>query len=204
MKRFDELLDGVLREDAAVQPRGGFEARVMARVKENAGQSIGQRRWLRRGWILVPVAACLGVILLIQHSSFELGNDHPANISVAHRNSVVQPEIAVVKQSREMEMEAVSVPKAVMPGGAHRIMKRNTEIGTFPMPKLEMFPVPAAVDMFPRPVKASERESQLAALRSEKVAEAWVKLQQEQNEPIRIAAIEIAPIQLDADTGRDQ
>ena len=63
------------------------------------------------------------------------------------------------------------------------------------LPKLDVFPSPAPVDMFPRPVTADEGERQLTELRSKKVVEALAALHQEQNEPLQIAAIEIAPLQ---------
>ena len=62
MKDFDELLDEVLREDAAAESRAGLELRVMARVRGERrggfGFGLGSRGW---GW-LVPAVVCAGIV----------------------------------------------------------------------------------------------------------------------------------------------
>ena len=192
MKDFDELLDSVLREDAAAEPRAGLETRVMAQVRGVSGQAT-RWRWLRLGWASVPIAACLGTVLLVQHLSFRR-NDAPVSIAVIHRISTVQPETVAVKHTGKTRMEAVSVHRTAVRDRLHPIVKRSAEIGEVRLPKLDTFPAsPARVAIFPRPVEANE-ELRLAALKSEKVAEALAKLKQEQNEPIRIAAIQITPL----------
>ena len=68
MRDFDELLDGVLREDASAEPRTGLEGRVMARVRGEEGLSRGSfsRYWnRRRRWLFIPAAACLGIAALV-------------------------------------------------------------------------------------------------------------------------------------------
>ncbi len=66
MRDFDELLDGVLRQDGLAEPRGGLEERVMARVRAEDGHrsvlGLQNRRW---SWLLVPAAACLGIVMAI-------------------------------------------------------------------------------------------------------------------------------------------
>ena len=50
------------------------------------------------------------------------------------------------------------------------------------------------LDVFPSPVVTEEDRATAAALRLTEAAEAMASLQKEQREPIRIAAIEIAPL----------
>lgn len=59
MNDFDELLDGVLREDVSAQPRAGLEGRVMARVRAD-----GQRRPVERFVIWGAIAAALPVCVV--------------------------------------------------------------------------------------------------------------------------------------------
>jgi len=59
------------------------------------------------------------------------------------------------------------------------------------------------LDVFPSPVVTEEDRATAAALRLTEAAEAMASLQKEQREPIRIAAIEIAPLQV-ADLERAQ
>jgi hypothetical protein len=67
------------------------------------------------------------------------------------------------------------------------------------LPKLDVFPTPAKVDLFPRPVKPSEGEIELMGKNSAKPEEALAALKLKQSMPIRIAAIEIAPLQTNED-----
>lgn len=184
MKDFDELLDVVLQEDASTQPRTGLEARVMARV-----QADGQRhpRWRFVTWGAVAAALPVCVVALLVW---------PRSVPpVQHMKSTPALTVSTVSKKADLEpvrnerLKTVQAKVLVRPESARVARVDKT------LPKLDIFPSPAPVDMFPRPVKASEGEHQLAELRSKKVAEALVALHQEQNEPIQIAAIEITPIQ---------
>jgi hypothetical protein len=193
VKNFDDLLDGVLSEDATAQPRAGLEGRVMARL-----QGERQRRsvWSFVTWGLVAAAlpVCFVVLLVwpknmppVQHVK-EVpaisGSAVPKQVAMEpERNqprTVARTRISVRRESKRVVDEAESLPK------------------------LDVFPTPAEVDMFPQPVKANEGRRQLAELKSKKVGEALTALQQEQSEPIRIAAIEIAPLQTDGNSQRDR
>ncbi len=220
MKNFDELLDGVLREDAAAQPGAGLEGRVMARVREEERLPQGLILRLRSGWrswLLVSAAACAGIVAVVWYVAAG-GVSQPERIAsrvpppTLSAHSVAKPEMGSGGNGHALRDAHLTTPptnwrgprlsddKAVAKMGHPTLVARETT----PLPKLDVFPTPAEVDMFPRPVKATAEESQLAALRSEKVVEAIAALHQEQSEPIRIAAIEIAPLQTDGDSGRDR
>jgi hypothetical protein len=193
MKDFDELLDGVLLEDAAVPPREGLEARVMTRVWRN-GQRRSMWRFAKWGAVAAALPVCVVALLVwpkdvppVQHV-----NEAPSIFG-----STV-PKHAVMEQVRNQAGTVAQPRISVRPGS-----KGVVDEAKF-LPKLDSFPTPAKLDIFPRPMKANEGNRQLAALRSEKVAEAFMTLQHEQNEPISIAAIEIAPLQPDVNSGRDR
>lgn len=183
MKDFDELLDGVLREDVSAEPREGLEGRVMARV-----QADGQRRprWRPLAWGAIAAALPVCVVALLVW---------PRSVPpVQHVKSTPSPAVstvskAVLESMRNERVKTVQARVLVQSESARVVRVDKT------LPKLNVFPSPAPVDMFPRPVKANEGEGQLAELRSKKVAEALAALHQEQDEPIQIAAIEIAPLQ---------
>jgi len=212
MNNFDQLLNQVLQEEAQAQPRAGIEGRVLARIRLEAVQPVAQWRWHRPAWLRpVPAAACLCVVLALcvvlviprsPHSSPVAKTSVPldAGVAAAHQAPVVEPDAAFAGQSDNPPSPA----KAAGPDASRRVVRRSAEVGKVPLPKLETFPAPAPVTIFPQPVAPNEGGPQLAALRSQKVAEALAKLQQEQNEPIRIAAIQIAPLQTEFNSEQNQ
>lgn len=191
MKEFDDLLDEVLSDDATAQPRAGLEARVMARL-----QAERQRRpvWNFVTWGLVAALPVCVVALLVWPKS--IPPVQHVKEAPAISGSAVPKQVAVEPERNRPRIVAQS-----------RISVRREGKGVAneaeSLPKLDVFPTPGEVDMFPRPVKANEGDRQLA-MRSKKVVEALAALQQEQSEPIRIAAIEIAPLQSDGNTERDR
>lgn len=184
MKDFDELLDGVLRENSSTQPQLGLEARVMARVRTD-GQRPPKWRFVAWGAAATALPLCVVAVLLWPRNvpPVQRSENTPATaISTVSSRTDLEP-------ARNERLKTVQVKASVQPESA--IVASVDK----PLPKLDVFPSPAPEDIFPRPVKASEGEHQLAELRSKKVGEALAILRQEQNEPIQIAAIKIAPLQ---------
>lgn len=202
---FDALLDGVLREDAAAEPRVGFEARLVAGVKAGAERESG--RWWRRGWLLVPVAACAGVIAVVWYGAVRSHvRDHEAvverPISRAASSGVdTAAAKAEVAESRLRGDEAVAkMGHTVSAGDERAVRKMGRPVlvaygssGSKPLPKLDVFPSPAPVSVFPTPVRAEDRRAIPAELDA-KAAEALQSLKQQQNEPVQVTAIRIPPV----------
>lgn len=64
-----------------------------------------------------------------------------------------------------------------------------------PLPKLDVFPSPAPVDVFPSPIHTGRRQAVPAEL-SVQAGAALVSLREEQSKPLRVEAIEVAPIEV--------
>jgi hypothetical protein len=195
--RFDELLDKVLREESAVEPLAGLEQRVLARVSEAAVGASRRWRMLVAGGLGVAAAVVALIVLL------------PRAKPVTTPGTAVlssQPVVHSSDQTGSLSLNAVKAPRVER---VHRV-----EIGRISaaqdekaaLPKLDVFPSPAPVDVFPRPVGGSGGEDKLAAaaMKSEKVGAALMDLQKAQDEPVRVAAIQIAPLEADADVARVQ
>lgn len=199
----ESLIDRALGEYADAEPRAGLEQRILARVRTDMAVTEARARWIFPVWWGgFGVAAAVVAVMLVSFGTRPLGR--PA--SVASVTSGVQTRGSGTGQQKTLERlpMAGKHPRTSLRSVAAAGERSSVRPAPDALPKLEMFPAPATVDMFPRPIEVSERERQLAALRSEKVDEALVALQQEQNEPIRIAAIQISLIQMDEDTGRNQ
>ncbi len=216
MKDFDELLDGVLREDASAQPREGLEGRVMARVRADEGlpRSFSQHWSRRRKWLFVPAAACLGVAALIWY-----GVD--GGVQQSQRiDSRVSSSAFSASSGGEMEGDGRSslggsgrasrdshlsddkaVPKMGHPVlGSARYMDRGmkrVKLAPENEPKLETFPaVSQKGDLAGWLGSSGDGKSTLIAREiTPAVAVAYQQLHEVQSEPIDIAAIEIEPLQ---------
>lgn len=183
MKDFDELLDGILQENSSKQPRLGLEARVIARVRAD-GQRQSGWRFVTWGAAAASLAVCVVALLVWPRDVPPVWRSESApvtSVSPVAQKADIEP---VTKE----KLKAVQFRASVRPEDTMVTRVDNT------LPKLNVFPSPATEDMFPRPVKASEKERQLTESRTKEVAEALATLQQEQNQPLRIAAIEIAPL----------
>src|SRR5258708_1593983 len=83
MREFDDLLEEVLKDRVAEEPRAGMERRILARIREDGA---GGFDWQRMGWIAgVSLAACLVVAVVVQ-----LG------LSRTDNNAVLPPQAASV------------------------------------------------------------------------------------------------------------
>lgn len=207
MKDFDALLDGVLSEDAAAEPREGFEARVMAQV--GAASPAASRRWMFAAWaggLAVAAVAVVLVVLLpgrhelrtVRHDGLaaSVGSKLPSGAKAPSASTT--DGILRLRSGQASEAVPLSKTRPRSGGTARRV---NTEITVAAaaheetrLPKLDVFPSPAPTDVFPTPVANNEGRDAAAALSSPKAAEALLELQKEQEGPIQVAAIVIAPL----------
>lgn len=176
MKDFDELLDGVLREDASAQPREGLEGRVMARVQAGERLPHGSILWFRnrwRRWLFVPAAACLGIVAMIWYG-VDGGVPQPQRIALRVSSSAFSA-------SSVGEMEGGSRSSLGGNGRAsHDIHLSNDKTAAnrgHPAVSASALPEKVAVE------RVSDRQ------KSASVAHAAQSLPK-----LRIAAIEIAPL----------
>lgn len=205
MKNFDELLDGVLREDVAAEPRTGLEGRVMARVRPDVSPDEGLSRgslsqaWNRwRRWLPVPAAACLVVAVSVWYVS-DGRVPHPA---AALRGSSPVLAIPAVEAPKPMAADAQSNAPQVrerplFAEAAARQPRRVRTASAESEPKLETFPGVSQQGNAAGWLGRGEN-GKLTAIASEvtpAVAKAYRQLQAVQSEPIDIAAIEIKPLQ---------
>ncbi|WP_348267296.1 hypothetical protein P8936_16005 [Edaphobacter paludis] len=184
MKDFDELLDGVLREDASAQPRTGLEARVMARVRTD-----GQRRpvWRLVTWGMIAAALPVCVVALLVW---------PRSVSpVRHMKEVpavsgsMSPERAAAEPVRTQPRRVAEAKTSVRHENTRVVYEEKS------FPKLDVFPTPSVVA---EPVRELAEVSQrhpgeivpgLADSAAERKPPAALNI-----EPIVIAKIEIAPL----------
>jgi hypothetical protein len=187
MKKFEELLDEVLREDGRVEPRLGIERRVLARVSAGTSRVAAWKRW----WWVPASAACLSLMFVM-----ERGPKPPIDPHVTDAKIVDLPSPSVVVPAEVgLRVETRAVPVTTVRRKAHAGGMRGTEVEKVRLPKMETFPAP---------IVSSEWTHELDVLRSDRTAEAFMELQRKQDEPIRIAAIEIAPLQTEGAAGQDQ
>ena len=199
-RNFDALLDGVLRKDAGAEPRDGFEARMLAQV--GAASGAVSRWWMFAVWAggLTVAAGMVALILLLpgRHEVRTVPHDGlAASVEGQLPSGAGAPSAGAVYGTRSASLragsEAVPLSKTGSQSGgtARRVNKEMTVAAAaheeVSLPKLETFP---------SPVVTEEDQATVVALRSPDAAKAMVSLQQEQKEPIRIAAIEIAPLQV--------
>ena len=163
-------------------PDSGLKRRILSRIAAEAVRS-PRRRWL--GWaVALPfAAACLLLFMLFSHPRT---NHLPAT----RRSSVAQ---SPVTPSTEAANRAIARPapagRSEAPLHKPRVRRKTFAAKATPLPKLDIFPSlqplspqeQAVVDFATHATK-SERESLIAA-------------QSQANAPLRIAAIEVKPLE---------
>jgi hypothetical protein len=191
---FERLLNGVLREDAQVEPLQGLEKRVMARIRIEP-----QRRsvW----WMMAFGAASVGLAVWFGVVSFspQRRTSPPPQLETAIRERVSPPALGLSVSSlaahdRKPEQRRQTRPPEVLArmSGSQEIAETGTgEVNS--LPKLDVFPTPSPV---PEPVRelvaVSLHEGAVAGLAgtsSGPAQPAELKI-----EPLTIARIEIAPL----------
>ena len=221
MKDFDELLDEVLREDAAAEPRAGLEARVMARVRSEAGHgsTFGlPNRW--RAWMLGPVAACLAIVAAVWYVSGgglsqpdRVASHMPAPVlsvetpGTESSHSVARGDIGLnVGESGRAMRDAHLRRDEAAPKMGHPVLEnapyvdrkvKRVEAVSEDGPKLDTFPAVSQKGDLAGWLRSGD-DGKLATIARQvtpEVAKAYQQLQAVQSEPIDIAAIEIKPLQ---------
>lgn len=172
----DQLIDSALASYA--EPRPGLEQRMLARISAEAVRSS------RRHWILAAIAApALAALILASnallrspHSQRGQTANTPAIAPVASAVTVPTPHVRpkVVSKHR-IEHQASAVDRAT-----NNAMSR---------PKQDIFPAP-------QPLSAGEQALiQFAAQASEADRKTLIEAQQRVEEPLKISAIRIPPLQ---------
>lgn len=171
----DLLIESALADYA--EPRAGLEQRMLARISGKVENSSPRR------WLFVASAPAAAVLILLgylmvrtPHSQPGQMADHPAIPSVA---PVIPPatsrptgKSATIRRVRHKESAADRASN-------NQVLR----------PKLDVFPTP-------QPLNAEEQAmSKFVAQSSDADRKALVEAQQRIDEPLKISAIRIAPIQ---------
>ncbi len=138
---FDDLLNGILQQDAKVEPLVGLEERVMKRVMVPRRPP---RSWKPYFWALtVASPVCLTIAILTNHSSTgSLTPVVPAKVPVTVTQQALQLQAGNEKQS--LAQLAFPVRKEAR-NTAKRAELKNTTQKTEALPKLDVFPTPTQV-----------------------------------------------------------
>ncbi|MFP5209968.1 MAG: hypothetical protein ACLGRW_11835 [Acidobacteriota bacterium] len=185
----DVLIDAALATYADPGPDSGLDRRVMARIAEariSAEAAPAPRhRWLP--WaIALPVAACLLLFLLMLSGPKPLHS--PASTPEQASQSQEAP-IVVARTAPSTAPQAVPAHRAKAPGHEPRSRAAALAAKPAPLPKLDVFPTP-------RPLTPEEQALvEFAAHATKAERESFFAAQQQADEPLHIAAIQIPPIE---------
>ncbi len=168
----DQLLDSALSTYA--EPRTGIEARVLA----NLSAQPTRRRWLP--WaIALPIAACIALLLLLIPS-----HNRTKPIRQAQHNTAPQTQPA----PQNSLAQATPVP-------SHQPKPRI--LAAHAAPHLATAQAPPKLDVFPTPHPLSREEQAMVDFVANAplpIIQAVQKAEEQQDEPLHIAAIVIQPI----------
>lgn len=178
----DRLLDSALANYADPGPDSGLEGRIMSRMATETSPA-PRRRWL--AWaIALPAAAALLLFILFSYPWTNPPSSTPQQANVTQQQAAPSIEAANRPPSRPTPIRRSDT----LPGRPHP-SRKPLSANPAPLPKLDIFPTlqplspqeQALVDFAERATK-SERESLIAA-------------QRQADAPLRIAAIEIKPLE---------
>jgi len=190
MREFDELLDEVLRKDARTEPRPGIEQRILANVNAEVSRPVAWRRWLRL-W-LAPAGACLGLILVMQHGRREDVDSRVAGMTVADTHRAAATELKGMSLREERKHEEVA--SRVKGWGPAVVAKHVEESSEALLPKMETFPAVAQSSGFLPEMSGGGVKELREATDSPQVAQALQELKVQQEQPLKVSAIEIKPL----------
>jgi len=185
MPEHDELdlqIQQALKSYADPGRESGLEERILARIAAESAPA-QRRRWLP--WaIALPIAAGLLVFLLLSaHRKAAPTQAHHLQAPMAQ-----QTEVADVGQKTLTAPHATQIEKA---GGVPRLPRLRGNVSAAkapPLPKLDVFPMP-------RPLSPEERALAVFAARAtEAERQSLIEAREQADAPIKIAAIEIQPL----------
>lgn len=169
----DRLLDSAL--DSYAQPPDALESRILtALAEERMHRTNTFRRYLHPWGIAVAAAAVLLLSFVLWPSQ-----KHAPDMQIAREPGLVNPPQATQRTSAAPHL------------AEHRIAVRSARhqpATSRKLPKLDIFPTPQP------PTPTEEALALYVAHASPADRQALIESQQKQNEPIHIAAIEIAPL----------
>ena len=180
----DLLLDNVLSNYGDPGPDSGLERRVLAGVRTRmAAESAPRRRWLP--WaVALPTAACLLLIFLAAPRTVHA----PAGHATSSASPQEVPLTTTHTGSRPVLIPAPAPRNRQLPTGLqfHRGDRASKPVA---LPKLDVFPTP-------QPLTPAELALvTFAAHASEDERKSFIAAQKQADAPLRIAAIEIPPIE---------
>jgi hypothetical protein len=177
----DLLVQQALASYADPGCESGLEERILARI-EAEGAPRPRRRWLP--WaIALPVAAVLLVLLLLSaHRQTEPTTAHHLQIPSAQQTEVAGADERLSTAPRPERRENTGRGRGLPPHG-------NLGAGTAPpLPKPDVFPAP-------QPLSPQEQAfAVFAAKAGETERQSLIEAREQADAPIRIAAIEIQPL----------
>jgi hypothetical protein len=198
MSDFDELLGQVLKEDARVEPRLGFEQSILAGLRVEASR----KGWRRIWWVPAGVFAGLAVAaaLMVQHGRSG-SHSAAANLGVSQADRASLPTPEKVRKVFETEILGPDhrsgpplLPRRRAGGRTASQMGHSEEVGER-LPKMETFPAVAQSGGFlPEPGTSGEVKALREAVDSPLVAQALQELKAEQERPLEVRVIEIEPL----------
>ena len=154
---FDRMLDAALRKYAAVEPRTGFEERVLANLRAEQAR-VPDHAWWR--WSAIAAVAAVIVVAM----ALSLRSDKPSHPVVA--NHPATP----IQAPKERGTEILSI--------AHRSGTRPARPTTTPKPAMRPSPPEVAMarapklEQFPSPQPLSEQEKLLQSYVAENPGQA--------------------------------
>jgi hypothetical protein len=129
----DDQLDDALAKYAAVEPRTGLEARILANLRTHENSSVGVNRW---HWAVTLAAALLVVSFLI----WRVERYRPEPLVHHRENSPPQTQIRIATKDTERN----TLPKVVSKSPFRHARKGTStaHVVVEKQPKLDQFPSP--------------------------------------------------------------
>ncbi len=181
-RKFDELLDGILQEDAYAEPIAGLEDRILTRMASPPERRFSWRFMMWGVGAAIPV--CLALAFALNH--------HPAPRldppMMAHHQTAPAPPTPI-------EPAAPRTKSTLAPHNA-----KPLPVADAAAPTTEQAEALPKLDVFPTPTEAEEPVRALAALAAVRQAPPLPAGQPDKLpakivvEPITIAAIEVKPL----------
>ncbi len=181
----DLLLDSALRTYGDPGADSGLSERILARVgasREAASTASPRRRWLL--WaIAMPAAACVLLLVLSGPKKGGAPSGHAAGTLRSQNAPVVAAHDKQLPDARPLHTQATA---RRVPRKPHLV---QVAAHPAPLPKLDVFPTP-------QPLTPEEQALVAFATQSpESERQALLEAQKKSNEPLRIAAIHISPLE---------